>query len=151
MIRWNGVLASSPTLEVVEAGTYVVECEWMGGLFLWTDTVTWEIPATHGLTVEWTEPDCHGEPGLLGWLADGDLEVEHAGMLWDTLVTNVASSAGDAVFITTSVETGARNPMSFPCPNLRRCRCSWTTPPHCATMMWRPLWSKGLAGRRDTW
>lgn len=116
VIRWNGVVASSPTLDVVEAGTYVVECEWMGGLFLWTDTVTWEIPATHGLTVEWTEPDCHGESGLLGWLADGDLEVEHAGMLWDTLVTNVPSPAGDAVFITTNVETGCSESHVFSLP-----------------------------------
>lgn len=116
VIRWNGVAASSSSLSVEEAGVYVVECEWMGGLFLWTDTVEWDIPATHGLTVEWTEPDCYGEPGILGWLADGGLEVEFAGATWDTLVTDLPSGGGEVVFITTSEETGCSETHEFLLP-----------------------------------
>ena len=116
VIRWNGVDASSPSLSVDEAGVYVVECEWMGGLFVWTDTLVWEIPAPHGLTVEWTEPDCHGDPGILGWLADGGLEVEFAGETWDTLVTDLSSGGGEVVFITTSDETGCSETHEFSLP-----------------------------------
>ena len=116
VVRWNGVVSPSPSLNVLDAGTYVVECEWMGGLFLWTDTIEWDIPAAHGLTVEWTEPDCHGETGILGWLADGGLEVEYAGATWDTLVTDLPNGGGDVVFITTSEETGCSETHEFLLP-----------------------------------
>ena len=116
VIRWNGEVVDSPTFELVEAGPHVVECEWMGGLFTWTDSIEWVLPEPHGLTVEWTEPECHGEPGILGWVADDGLIVDHAGLTWDAVVTNLGSEAGEVIFLTTSPETGCVESHEFILP-----------------------------------
>lgn len=60
---------------LLEPGLHVAECRWMDGLFSWADTIDWSILPPHIVTLEWTEPHCHGEPGTLGWVADSAFNV----------------------------------------------------------------------------
>jgi len=113
LIRWNGEVADSPTIDLTASGMYVVECEWMGGLFVWTDSIEWVLPGPHGFTVEWTEPACHGEDGTLGWVADEGLSVEFEGEIWGPVVTNLSNAAGETAFITVDEETGCAENHGF--------------------------------------
>lgn len=113
VVRWNGIEVSSPSIELFESGTYVVECEWMGGLFTWTDSIQWEYAEPHGFAVDWAEPLCHGEEGVLGWVADEGLSVEFEGESWAPFETNILSQAGAVAFVTVSPETGCSESHSF--------------------------------------
>ena len=116
VIRWDGMVVDSPVFELVEEGIHVVQCEWMGGLFTWTDSVEWVIPEPHAFTVEWTEPACFGQPGILGWVASEGLEVAYDGETWGSVVTNLPRYGGEATFMTSNPETGCVESHQFDLP-----------------------------------
>ena len=49
-------------------------------------------------------------------MADEGLTVDHAGLSWDAVVTNLGSAAGEVVFLTTSLETGCVEQHEFILP-----------------------------------
>ena len=108
VIRWNGVVSDSLTLQIDTAGTYVLQCEWMGGLFVWTDTLVYELEPTHEITVEWSEPNCFGETGMLGWNTDSSFVVEFSGEQWGSQSSSIPWDAGEVVLTTTNLSSGCQ-------------------------------------------
>ena len=106
VIRWNGNVVDSPAIALTESGTYVVECEWLGGLFSWTDSIEWEVAAPHMLDVDWIEPLCHGDEGTLNWVAQEGLVVEFEGLSWDANESGVLHQGGQVSFDTFDQVTG---------------------------------------------
>ena len=106
VIRWNGNVVDSPTIALIESGTYVLECEWLGGLFTWTDSIEWEVAVPHVLTVDWIEPLCHGDQGTLNWVAQEGLVVEFEGLSWDGYASGVLHQGGQVSFETFDPGTG---------------------------------------------
>ena len=99
-----------------EPGQYVLECEWLNGLFTWTDTVQWAPAAGHTLTVVWTEPDCFGEEGVLGWTADAGLTVALGGFEFPGSVQNVPQYAGEVELMTLDTASGCTVGHGFSLP-----------------------------------
>lgn len=117
--RWNGIVVEGDSLPLAVPGTYVLECEWLSGLFSWSDTVEWAPADAHALTVEWTEPLCAGEPGLLGWSASAGLDVLFEGtgsQVWSSAESNVAAVGGLWDWITIDPTTGCEEVHTFTLP-----------------------------------
>ena len=117
--RLNGSLIEADSVLLPAPGQYVLECEWLGGLFTWTDVVSWTEPLPHNLTVEWTAPLCAGEPGQLGWVADSSFVVLFGGtgeVQWSDVETDVAATAGAWSFTTLDPSTGCAEPHPYVLP-----------------------------------
>lgn len=111
MKRWNGLIVDVDSILLEMPGEHVLECEWLNGLFSWSDTVVWAPASPHSLTVEWTEPLCAGDLGLVGWIADSGLDVQFEGTgtwTWSSLESGVEALAGVSDFITIDPETGCQ-------------------------------------------
>lgn len=110
---WNGVHSEDGTLSLDGPGTYVLECRWLGGLYVWTDTLTWNPFPPHALTVEWTEPHCHGDPGSLGWVADSGLAVVYDQGLFNAIEQGIQAPAGDLMLQTVDEQSGCEEMHMF--------------------------------------
>ena len=95
------------------AGTYVLECEWLGGLFQWSDTLEYIPSEPHIMTIEWTEPQCYGESGILGWFASPDLMVQYEGGSYPSFVQNLEQQAGPLLLESTDSTGGCLTPHHF--------------------------------------
>ena len=109
----NGTLIVGDSVLLETAGTYVLECEWMGGLFQWSDTLEYAPSAPHIMTIEWTEPDCYGEFGILGWVTSPDLMVHYEGGSYPSFVQNVAQLAGPLMLESVDSTGGCLTPHHF--------------------------------------
>ena len=90
----NGVEVFQDSVYLASGGTYVAACQWLNGLFQWTDTLEWTQQPAHGITVEWTEPDCAGEEGSIGWVVDPGLYVVFDGDSYPEVMLNLGTMAG---------------------------------------------------------
>ena len=102
----NGEPIDADSLLLDAPGTYVVQCAWMDGLFTWTDTLVWEVFSQHQVTVEWTEPLCTGQPGLVGWVVDSALTVFLEGASFSSVEFNLEQLAGPFVLQTLDTSSG---------------------------------------------
>ncbi len=112
----NGLQVDADSVMLTESGTYVAECTWLDGLFSWSDTMEWEILPPHSITVEWTAPDCAGEPGLFGWAADSTLNVQFEGETFPNILAPQAQLAGTVVLHTLHESDGCVESHSFDLP-----------------------------------
>lgn len=112
----NGVALEADSMLLEEEGQYVLHCAWLNGLFSWTDTVQWAPAVGHSLTVEWTEPDCFGEEGALGWSADAGLTVSFGGFNFPGTVQNVPQLAGQVELLTLDTLSGCSVSHGFSLP-----------------------------------
>ena len=90
----NGVEVATDSILLSTSGSYVASCSWMGGLFTWVDSLSWNVLEPHIVTIEWTEPDCAGDPGLLGWVVDSNLTVSLNGTGYPNMLLDLEQSAG---------------------------------------------------------
>lgn len=112
----NGEPWAGDSIFLTEAGTYIAECTWLGGLFNWADTVEWSVLPAHAISVEWSAPDCAGEPGLFGWVADSALTVQYEGLEYPYLQLDLAQTAGTVLLQTVDNETGCVELHEFELP-----------------------------------
>jgi len=101
----NGLTAIGDSVWMDGSGTYVVNCEWMGGLFQWSDTLNWTQEAAHALTIQWTEPSCYNGLGALGWSTDSTFTVEYGGASFPSSLQGL-SVLGGPLTLTTLDSTG---------------------------------------------
>lgn len=119
MKRWNGTVIEQDSVLLTSGGEHILECEWLNGLFTWSDTTFWDPAPPHSLTVEWAEPLCAGEPGLLGWIADPGFQVEFAGIgseIWSAVEVGLEAPAGTWDLVTIHPETGCTQVHPFTLP-----------------------------------
>ena len=109
---WNGEPVEGIGYSLTESETVVLSCQWMGGLFEWSDTLVWAAEAPHELTVGWTEPDCAGELGNLTWQTDS---THVAAFLGFELTSNgMAETYGGVASLTTiNTENGCEQVHDF--------------------------------------
>lgn len=113
VVKVNGQDIGDEGFLLASSGNYVVECEWLGGLFSWSDTLVWTIAAPHVVTLEWTEPACHGEPGILGWVTDSELTVWLEGEEFAPFEQDLAQVGGWFELETHSGQSGCVQAHSF--------------------------------------
>lgn len=103
---WNGEPMDSAIVPLTESGTFVLTCQWMGGLFEWTDTLEWAMEEPHLLSVGWTEPNCSGELGNLTWQVDSGFVVTFMGNDWPSASGGIQAPGGEAMITTTNGASG---------------------------------------------
>lgn len=113
---WNGEPFDGVVVAVTEPGEYVLTSQWMGGLFEWTDTLVVNEEPAHALTIEWSEPLCAGDLGLLSWAADPDLEVSFGGDFWPASNANVPFPADSLTVFTLDTASGCAETHLFVLP-----------------------------------
>lgn len=112
----NGVEVASDSVLISTSGTYVGTCSWMGGLFAWEDSLSWTVLPPHVVTIEWTEPDCAGDPGLLGWVVDSNLTVSLEGTDYPNMMLDLEQPAGPFVLLTIDAVNGCVEEQAFQLP-----------------------------------
>jgi hypothetical protein len=112
----NGEPLEGDSLLLDASGTYVVHCAWMGGLFEWTDTLSWELLPQHQVTVEWTEPLCFGQLGAVGWVVDSNLTVYLEGQSYSSLELDIPQGAGPFLLETLDPTSGCLELHHFELP-----------------------------------